>query len=67
MGIEHPSITRTLKTGYPEKEPVAYCDHCEEPIFKGQDVWQKGSDRFCNLKCLHESMYGPNKEEDKNE
>ncbi|OCA84466.1 hypothetical protein A8F94_17365 [Bacillus sp. FJAT-27225] len=60
MDLEHPSITRTMKTGYPVKKlPVTVCanESCEAPIYPGQHVWHKGSDRYCNLKCMHESMY----------
>ncbi|WP_226677257.1 hypothetical protein [Mesobacillus jeotgali] len=66
MDIEHPSITRALLTGYPEQEPIDVCANpdCEKAIFTGDQVWAKGSERYCKLKCLADSF--ENKEEEIN-
>ena len=41
IDIQHPAITRTMSTGYPEPEPkvIAYCDGCGEEICEGDDVY----------------------------
>lgn len=41
MTLQHPSITRTRRTGYPVHEPrvVDYCEGCGEEIFEGEDVY----------------------------
>lgn len=56
--LEHPSITRTLLTGYPQEEPITVCanPNCEAPIYKGDRVWRKGHDLFCQSECLIDSF-----------
>lgn len=41
MGLEHPAITRTNRTGYPEPEPevVGTCEGCGEDIYEDEDVY----------------------------
>lgn len=42
-------MTKTLKI-------VAVCSQCEKPITKGERVWFKGRDYYCNGKCLTASF-----------
>ena len=41
MGLEHPAIARTIRTGYPEPEPevVGICEGCGEDIYEGDDIY----------------------------
>ncbi|PLR93227.1 hypothetical protein [Bacillus sp. T33-2] len=43
-----------------DEKPISICtnSNCENPIYKGDHVWQKGSDLYCQLKCLVDSLYG---------
>ena len=29
-----------------------WCDQCEKAIYKGDDMWFKGSEFYCHIKCL---------------
>jgi len=39
--IQHPTITRIRRTGYPEPEPevVGICEGCGEDIYEGDDIY----------------------------
>lgn len=40
--LEHPAITRTLLTGYPEPErktKICYSDEFNRPVFEGDDIF----------------------------
>jgi hypothetical protein len=39
-------------------QPVNICTNhnCEQPIFKGDQVWHRGKDLFCKLSCLAQQM-----------
>lgn len=39
-----------------EPEPVLYCDHCDEPIYEGDEVWEYGGEWFCSDECLLDSL-----------
>lgn len=28
------------------------CDQCAKAIYKGEDMWFKGSEHYCHIKCL---------------
>ena len=50
--LEHPDITRTLKTGYPEPEPTPEeCEECSDAIFS---FLQFEDMKFCTRYCLVE-------------
>jgi hypothetical protein len=39
-------------------KPINICtnQHCEQPIYKGDQVWHRGKDLYCNLGCLVQQM-----------
>jgi hypothetical protein len=47
-------------------KPINVCANpdCEKAIYKGNKVWKKGSDLYCHIKCLADSL--ENKEEEIN-
>lgn len=40
------------------QRPISVCSNpnCEWPIYKGDKVWKKGSEQYCNILCLAESF-----------
>ena len=50
--LEHPDITRTRLTGYPEPEPTPEeCEHCSDETFS---FLQFDDMKFCSRHCLVE-------------
>ena len=42
----------------PNSVPISICSNpsCEELIYKGEQVWKKGNDLYCQGKCLIDSF-----------
>lgn len=56
--LEHPDITRTMRTGYPNGEPkIAFkCDACPAEIHEGEEYVEYDGERFCGSVCLGEHL-----------
>ncbi|MFJ7933676.1 hypothetical protein [Sporosarcina sp. NPDC096371] len=54
----HPTIERTIETGYPFGEPVVYtkCKCCGEEIHKDELSILHASELFCGPTCLGEYL-----------
>lgn len=52
--VEHPTITMTRLTGYPQNEPDLYgkCINCGIEIFNGEDVFIAADYNYCSLVCF---------------
>ncbi|MDX8367885.1 YqaI family protein [Cytobacillus sp. IB215665] len=49
--MQHPSITRTERTGYPQLEEQPKRDIYDEEIFSGERVWLDPNNGNLILKC----------------
>lgn len=48
--MEHPAITRTMRTGYPQDYPQEqYCEHCGYEVSEGVEY---DGEKFCGTDCL---------------
>ncbi|MDX8367826.1 hypothetical protein [Cytobacillus sp. IB215665] len=49
--MEHPSITKTMRTGYSEVENKPKRDYYDEEIYQGEKVWLDSNTGNLILKC----------------
>jgi|GEM_PF-3492559 len=45
----------TIEPG--EKKPIAYCECCDKPLYKGDKVFKHYIDYYCSSKCLLIEFY----------
>lgn len=59
MGLEHPSITKTRQTGYPECEPkpIKSCHQCGSCIYKYDEYFKFDGCDFCHKECVSEWLF----------
>ncbi|WJY27421.1 hypothetical protein [Sporosarcina trichiuri] len=52
--MEHESVERTLRTGYPEAEArlVTHCGSCGGELYEKEEVLLHDEDVFCDNDCL---------------
>lgn len=56
--VEHPSVVRTMSTGYPQPEPIQLfkCINCGIEIYEKESYVEHGGNAFCEYDCLNETM-----------